>query len=416
MPEGLSFNRMDNLFFNTRSGSNGAVWELPGGIGPRTQATAVYTGFGEGTAFKCNGNLLAVARAEGRAYEFAPPFSSSNTGTLFASGLVTPFGIAVNSFGEVFVADRGTASIQKFGPTGTPFGAFATGLSGPGFLEFDDADNLYVTTSGPLYKIAPDGTKTIIGNFPSGVGLAFCGVRKVDLDIKPQSCPNPVNVKSNGVLPVAILGTDLLDVNDIDLSTIRLEGVAPLRSSIEDVATPVYGDGDQCQCICTTAGPDGFEDLTLKFRKQSIVAALGEVNDGDVIRLTLTGEFSNLTGFEGHDCIIIRKKGKFSEIPSPVVNSSTSELFTLLQNQPNPFSTLTAISYELKAPSHTTLQIFDITGRLVRTLVDEEKEIGIYSVEWDGTGEKGEKVTPGIYFTRLATHDTILTKKTILLR
>ena len=42
----------------------------------------------------------------------------------------------------------------------------------------------------------------------------------VDIDIKPTSCPNPLNVKSKGVLPVAILGTASFDVNDVDVSTV----------------------------------------------------------------------------------------------------------------------------------------------------------------------------------------------------
>jgi hypothetical protein len=61
----------------------------------------------------------------------------------------------------------------------------------------------------------------------------------VPFDIKPESCPNPLNTKSQGVLPVAILGTADFDVNTIDAASIRLAGVAPVRSTVEDVATPV---------------------------------------------------------------------------------------------------------------------------------------------------------------------------------
>jgi hypothetical protein len=67
-------------------------------------------------------------------------------------------------------------------------------------------------------------------------------VTSVALDIKPTSCPNPLNPKSQGVLPVAILGTEYFDVSDIDVSTILLEAVFPRRARIEDVATaPVHG-------------------------------------------------------------------------------------------------------------------------------------------------------------------------------
>jgi hypothetical protein len=83
----------------------------------------------------------------------------------------------------------------------------------------------------------------------------------------------------------------------------------------------------------------------------------------------------------------------------------------LAQNHPNPFSQLTAISYQLRAPSHTTLQIFDISGNLVETLVDEKKEAGNHQVEWDG-----KDLASGLYFYRLQVGDFTATKKMILLR
>lgn len=139
------------------------------------------------------------------------------------------------------------------------------------------------------------------------LALGACEV-KVDLDIKPTSCPNPLNTKNKGVLPVAVLGTANLDVNDIDVSTVQLEGVSPLRSDIEDVAAPVSNRQDDCDC--TTDGPDGFDDLTLKFDTQDIVAALGAVNDGQEVKLTLTGNLNDGTPITGLDCVVIKKKGK----------------------------------------------------------------------------------------------------------
>ena len=132
-------------------------------------------------------------------------------------------------------------------------------------------------------------------------------VVEVAVDIKPQSCPNPLNVKSRGVLPVAILGTEDFDVSTIDPVSIRLAGVAPIRSSVEDVSTPVEDSQDVCDC--TTQGADGYTDLTLKFDTQEIVSALGEVADGDVLVLTLTGKSFDGIPIEGKDCIVVFSKG-----------------------------------------------------------------------------------------------------------
>ncbi len=142
----------------------------------------------------------------------------------------------------------------------------------------------------------------------SGGGLnepevdAVAAVRiEVDIDIKPMSWPNPLNVNKKGVLPVAILGTGDLDVSQIDPTSIVLEGVSPLRWALEDVGTP----GDPL------AGPDGVTDLSLKFEAQEIVAALGDVIDGEVIVLYLTGnlkEEHSGTPIEGEDIVVIINK------------------------------------------------------------------------------------------------------------
>jgi hypothetical protein len=140
-------------------------------------------------------------------------------------------------------------------------------------------------------------------------------------DIKPGSCPNPLNVKSKGVLPVAILGAADFDVTRIDLSTVLLlKRAAPLRSSEEDVAAPVPAVRDVAapfngkfpeDCLdCTELGPDGFDDLTLKFDTQDIFAAIGDVEDGDCVDLTITGYLLDGTPFEFKDTVIILKKGR----------------------------------------------------------------------------------------------------------
>ena len=64
------------------------------------------------------------------------------------------------------------------------------------------------------------------------------GELSVSLDIKPGSCDNPLNIKSKGVVPVAILGNEGLDVSTIDTASIKLVGIAPVRSSTEDVSSP----------------------------------------------------------------------------------------------------------------------------------------------------------------------------------
>lgn len=125
------------------------------------------------------------------------------------------------------------------------------------------------------------------------------------LDINPGSCPNPLNLKKK-TLPVAIPGTADFDVTQIDVDSIRLAGVAPLRSSLEDVATPFEPFlGKVLAGDCTTEDGDGYTDLTLKFDVRQLLPALGPVTDREVKVLQLLGNLMDGTVFAGEDVVII---------------------------------------------------------------------------------------------------------------
>jgi hypothetical protein len=147
-------------------------------------------------------------------------------------------------------------------------------------------------------------------------------VINVPVDIKPGSCPNPLNVKSMGVFPAAIMGTENFDVTQVDPETLglRLKGtedplVAPLRWAYADVGEPflpfigkVNCFEDCLNCSCN----DDCLDLVFHFEIQEVVAALGEVNDEDCLVMEIIGnlkEDSGCTPFVGEDVIRILKKG-----------------------------------------------------------------------------------------------------------
>jgi hypothetical protein len=135
-------------------------------------------------------------------------------------------------------------------------------------------------------------------------------VLDVAVDLKPGSCPNPFNLQQRGVLPAAVLGAEGYDVEDVDPASIRLQGVAPLRWSLEDVGTPFdpFRDKSSCTEHCSTARADGLLDLTLKFDAREIAAALGFVTDGECRSLTLTGKLRNGLAIEGEDVVWLKKK------------------------------------------------------------------------------------------------------------
>jgi hypothetical protein len=90
--------------------------------------------------------------------------------------------------------------------------------------------------------------------------------------------------------------------------------------------------------------------------------------------------------------------------------------YELYQNVPNPFNPTTTISFVLPERTRATLSIYDVEGRLVRTLVDEIIGEGYQERTWDGKDANGNQVGSGVYFYRLTAGDKTLTKKMVLLR
>jgi hypothetical protein len=98
-------------------------------------------------------------------------------------------------------------------------------------------------------------------------------------------------------------------------------------------------------------------------------------------------------------------------------NFEDNSKYKLEQNIPNPFNSHTTIYFELAEKTDISLTIFDNTGKVVKTLLNEEKEAGRYSIIWDGTNDKNKNVETGIYFYQIKTGNKFSeTKKMLFLK
>ena len=90
---------------------------------------------------------------------------------------------------------------------------------------------------------------------------------------------------------------------------------------------------------------------------------------------------------------------KFSKVIETLINYPQN--IRLKQNYPNPFNPSTIISFDIPENSQVTLKIYNLQGKVVRTLVNERKSIGYYSVKWNGKNNRGTKLPSGIYIYSL---------------
>jgi len=94
--------------------------------------------------------------------------------------------------------------------------------------------------------------------------------------------------------------------------------------------------------------------------------------------------------------------------------------FRLQQNYPNPFNGSTIIRYDIpdikEKETKTAIQVFNILGQKVKTLVNAPHDPGPHQIAWDGTNDNGERVATGVYFYRLITKNFLTTKKMIYVK
>jgi hypothetical protein len=100
--------------------------------------------------------------------------------------------------------------------------------------------------------------------------------------------------------------------------------------------------------------------------------------------------------------------------------SGIPKAYNLSQNYPNPFNPSTTIKYRVPETdgegANVCIEVFDIRGRKVRTLIDKNVGSGQYSIQWNGRGDQGEAVSSGIYLYRLKTGDFQQTRRMLMLK
>jgi hypothetical protein len=156
--------------------------------------------------------------------------------------------------------------------------------------------------------------------------------------------------------------------------------------------------------IGTQFGPLGLADVDRDGKLELLIERNVSINSG---------------GWSGGDYASISIQVYSTNLSvTSVSNSSqaTPNQFQLEQNYPNPFNPSTRIQYRLSERANVQIQIYNLAGQLVKTLLDETKEPGSYSLDWDGKTDNGYRAGSGTYFYRVQLAGHAQTKKMLILR
>ncbi|UCF79413.1 MAG: M20/M25/M40 family metallo-hydrolase [Candidatus Eiseniibacteriota bacterium] len=268
-------------------------------------------------------------------------------------------------------------------------------------IELDNEINPYWHTAHDIVdyldmNFAADVTRLAVASLASLAGLSEAPPILASVNV----LPNTLNLQSRGRYVTCRIELPRgLPVTDIDVPTVRLNG-----SVSAEADSCSLGDHDS----------NGRVDVVVKFDRERVQEVLPK---GDAVEVAVTGEAGGLP-FEGRDTIrVIGEDDYGREEPGTVsVEDQTVRKYELSKNYPDPFNPSTLIRYELPLPCEVSLQVFDVRGKLVKTLIDDWRPQGGHVAVWDGKNQAGVAVPSGVYFYRLRAADFTCVRKMVVLR
>jgi hypothetical protein len=185
-------------------------------------------------------------------------------------------------------------------------------------------------------------------------------------------------------LVVEVSGADLIKVSRGSLFAGKSDlffGTVPATAGTAGVGTPLRASGEIARLVVSRTG-ESPAIVTIK------AVDLRNVDN----------ERTEIASNDGYE--------------TPFVPKATA----LMQNFPNPFNPMTTLAFDMAQAGSVTIKIYDVSGRLVATVLNAQKAIGRHTIEWNGKDANGSNVPSGIYFYRMKTAGYEATKKMILLR
>lgn len=323
--------------------------------------------------------------------------------SVFATGLNGASGNEIGPDGYLYQSNISAGKISRIALDGT-VSTYSEGHTGPVGLTFDNDGNLYVANCGAntIRKVTPEGVNTL-----------FCSDNLLN-------CPNGLTSDNEGnlytcnfgngrVIKITPDGTASLFVSlagrnngHMTFKNNRLYVVSRGGNRIFEVGL------DASVKTLAGTGARGQADGPADQATFSLPNGIGLSPDGNTIYVN---DEILLTGNNVLNPVVIRKiTGVLGEI-TDINNKLTDKEFVLQQNYPNPFNPATIINYSTRENAFISLKIYDTLGREIRTLVNEYKPSGNYSIQFNA-----DNISSGIYYYILTAGGYKETKKMILIK
>jgi hypothetical protein len=271
-------------------------------------------------------------------------------------------------------------------------------------FDYSNKSNLQGIVAFSLANINADNTKDIA--FPGeGSKMYFIFGSQDSLSCLPDFFVNPdTNDFSSYVGPATNVG----DINN---------------DGKEDFTVLAYSGG--AYCIHLFLGGPVPQNKRVAIRCKGFVGGLafyyvtplGDVNGDGQNDFGTTAPYNALPDnlpqdgyfiiFSGDSTLVTSIKNNLPLLPKDI---------ELMQNYPNPFNPATTIEYTLQKATQVSLNIFDVLGKKVKSLVNETQIYGTYKVLWGGDDDAGKRVSSGTYFYRLEINNSTVTKKAVYIK
>jgi uncharacterized delta-60 repeat protein len=298
-------------------------------------------------------------------------------------------------------------------------------------LALDAAGNIYVTGYSYGSETGPD--YATIKYYPNG---DTAWLRKYDGPASGDDKAKAIAVDDSGYIYVTGYSDSTGSFQDYatikydssgNMVWVRRYNGPPGNGTDRALALAIDGNSNVYVTGTSGGGPSGMDYATIKYYANGDTAWVkrynGPVNSSDYAQAIAVDDSGNayVTGYidggtTNDDYCTIKYAKAVSGVEEETGEREKPLDFALSQNYPNPFNPSTKIDFTLKKPGFVTLQIYDILGRKVKTLVSEELSSGYKSVTWNGKNDAGKEVASGIYFYQLKSGDLSEPKKMLLLK